>query len=30
MAKVEIAGPGFINFFQAAQWLNGQLEAALD
>ena len=30
VAKVEIAGPGFINFFQAAQWLNGQLEAALD
>ena len=27
---MEIAGPGFINFFQAAQWLNGQLEAALD
>ncbi len=30
VAKVEIAGPGFINFFQAAQWLNSQLEAALD
>ncbi len=30
VAKVEIAGPGFINFFQAAQWLNDQLEAALD
>ncbi|MBM1143923.1 arginine--tRNA ligase [Alcanivorax sp. ZXX171] len=29
VAKVEIAGPGFINFFQAESWLTDQLEAAL-
>ncbi|MCG8392970.1 MAG: arginine--tRNA ligase [Pseudomonadales bacterium] len=27
--KVEIAGPGFINFFQASDWLTGLLDAAL-
>ncbi|MAP75782.1 MAG: arginine--tRNA ligase [Pseudomonadales bacterium] len=29
VASVNIAGPGFINFFQDAGWLAGQLEAAL-
>ena len=29
ISKVEIAGPGFINFFQAADWLNDQVAAAL-
>ncbi len=29
VARVEIAGPGFINFFQAESWLTDQLEAAL-
>lgn len=29
VAKVEIAGPGFINFFQAGDWLAAQLDAAL-
>ena len=29
VAKVEIAGPGFINFFQADGWLTGLLERAL-
>ena len=27
--KVEIAGPGFINFFQASDWLTELLDAAL-
>ena len=29
VAKVEIAGPGFINFFQADDWLTGLLDQAL-
>ena len=29
VAKVEIAGPGFINFFQADDWLTGLLDRAL-
>ena len=29
LAKTEIAGPGFINFFQSDNWLASQLEAAL-
>mgnify|MGYP001339817747 CR=1 FL=1 len=29
VASVNIAGPGFINFFQDAGWLASQLEAAL-
>ena len=29
VAKVDIAGPGFINFFQADDWLTGLLESAL-
>ncbi|ASK35282.1 arginine--tRNA ligase [Alcanivorax sp. N3-2A] len=29
VARAEIAGPGFINFFQSAEWLNSQLDAAL-
>jgi arginyl-tRNA synthetase len=29
VAKVEIAGPGFINFFQAHDWLTGLLDQAL-
>jgi len=29
VAKVDIAGPGFINFFQAGDWLAAQLDAAL-
>ncbi len=29
VAKVDIAGPGFINFFQASDWLNSLLDQAL-
>ncbi|GAA5126484.1 arginine--tRNA ligase [Alloalcanivorax gelatiniphagus] len=29
VARAEIAGPGFINFFQAESWLTDQLDAAL-
>src|SRR3546814_10327173 len=29
VAKVEVAGPGFINFFLAASYLSAQLEARL-
>ena len=29
VAKVDIAGPGFINFFQADDWLTGLLDSAL-
>tara|TARA_B100000446_G_scaffold89131_2_gene83807 strand:+ start:2083 stop:3837 length:1755 start_codon:yes stop_codon:yes gene_type:complete len=29
IAKTEIAGPGFINFFQASDWLNSLLDQAL-
>lgn len=29
IANTEIAGPGFINFFQASDWLNGLLDQAL-
>ncbi|MFP1683714.1 arginine--tRNA ligase [Alloalcanivorax sp. C16-1] len=29
VARTEIAGPGFINFFQAESWLTDQLETAL-
>ena len=29
VAKVDIAGPGFINFFQADDWLTGLLDEAL-
>ncbi|SDI27974.1 arginine--tRNA ligase [Pseudomonas panipatensis] len=29
VAKVEIAGPGFLNFFQNQAWLAGSLDAAL-
>jgi arginyl-tRNA synthetase len=29
VARAEIAGPGFINFFQASDWLARQLDAAL-
>ncbi|WP_193074918.1 arginine--tRNA ligase [Pseudomonas sp. FME51] len=30
IAEVNIAGPGFINFFQARDWLAAQLQMALD
>ena len=30
VAQVSIAGPGFINFFQARDWLAAQLQQALD
>ncbi|CEA05094.1 arginyl-tRNA synthetase [Pseudomonas saudimassiliensis] len=30
VAQVSIAGPGFINFFQARDWLAAQLQKALD